>query len=165
MKQTNSNNIVTSRTAIQAGSQKCVSTKGAIIDVESPSANILRISGTPVETNKQQKCNFWDRDTELAVKNVTSYYWKRTDRKKVQFSTEKWKKKKRLYYNYYPRIWCFKQNKRNMQMIRLIKQQKLYLRVDFFQNYKITEKKNTIEKKYYYSLFRFLLMPKILPLK
>lgn len=89
MKQTNSNNIVTSRTAIQAGSQKCVSTKGAIIDVESPSANILRISGTPVETNKQQKCNFWDRDTELAVKNVTSYYRKRTDRKKVQFSTEK----------------------------------------------------------------------------
>ena len=26
-------------------------------------------------------------------------------------------------------------------MIRLIKQQKLYLRVDFFQNYKITQKK------------------------
>ena len=89
MKQTNNNNIVTSRTAIRARSQKRVSTKGAIIVVEYPSANILRISGTPVETNKQQKCNFWDRDTELAVKNVTSYYRKRTDRKKVQFSTEK----------------------------------------------------------------------------
>lgn len=35
-----------------------------------------------------------------------------------------------------------------MQKIRLIKQQKLYLRVDFFKtiNKKITQKKNTIDK-------------------
>ena len=94
LKQTNSNRIVTSRTAIRVGSQKRVSTKGAIIVVESPSANILRISGTPVETNKQQKCNFWDRDTELAVKNVTSYYRKKPRSKKGAIFHRKMKNKK-----------------------------------------------------------------------